>query len=101
MLFIFPQPNLQSFWMEDCLIDIDIIFLDTQGRIVAMHKMKKAEPRQPGESQEQYEARLPKYSSKQRAQFAIELQAGSLDKLGLKNGEKITLDLPRLKRLAR
>ena len=101
MIFIFPEPKVQSFWMEDCLVDIDIIFLDTQGRIVAMHKMKKAEPKRANETQEQYEARLPKYSSNQRAQFAIELQAGSLDKLNLKNGQKIEMDLARLKRLAR
>lgn len=100
MLFIFPEPSVRQFWMYDCLADIDIIFLDSRGRITAMHRMKAEPPRAEGETEADYRARLQSYSSGERAQFAIELQAGMLDQLDLEKYEKIELDLDRLKALA-
>lgn len=102
MLFIFPDAQIRSFWMANCLIDIDVIFLDPRGRITAMHRMKADTPRRPDESILAYEARMRTgaYSSVFPAQFAIELQAGTLDRLDLDPAEKIPLELPRLKALA-
>lgn len=34
MLFFFPQSSVQSFWMKDTLIPLDIIWLDEERRIV-------------------------------------------------------------------
>ncbi len=102
MLFVFDSPGLQSFWMKDCLIDIDLIFLDPRGRITALHEMPAIEPRGATESELQYEARLRisgQYDSRLSAVFAIELQTGSLDRLGLAVGEKIELDTIRLQSL--
>jgi len=100
MLFIFPEPTVRRFWMFECLIDIDIIFLDAGGRITAMHEMK-AEPLQgEDESEADYRARLQSYSSGTRAQFAIEMKAGTLDQLDLEMYEKVPLDVDRLKGLA-
>ncbi len=101
MIFIFPREGYRSFWMKNCLIDIDIAFLDRRGRIVAIHRMKAEPPRRDGETDAEYEARLPGYPSRRPAQFAIELRAGSLDALTLEPGQVVTLDLPKLKKLAR
>lgn len=103
MLFVFPdaQVGVQSFWMGHCLVDIDIIYLDRRGFITAMHRMKAQPPPQPGESDYAYNLRMPRYSSVYEAQFAIELQAGWLDRLNLKVEDKIELDLERLKAMAR
>ncbi len=101
MLFVFPDARRRSFWMKDCVIDIDIMFLDNRGRITAVHKMKKQPPRGEVESERSYERRLKLYPSFRPARFAIELKAGSIDRLKLKPGQTITLDLPRLRKMAR
>lgn len=36
MLFIFPQPDLQSFWMKDTYIPLDMIHLDQKKRVVGI-----------------------------------------------------------------
>ena len=101
MLFVFPDVAMRSFWMKDCLTDMDIIFLDGSGRVTATHEMTMEPPRRPDESQLAYELRLPGYSSLRPAQFAIELAPGSLDRLGVRTGDLIRLDLDALKRRAR
>ncbi len=40
MLFIFEQPQTQCMWMKNTLIDLDVAFLDTQGRIINVETMK-------------------------------------------------------------
>ncbi len=100
MLFVFPESRVRSFWMADCLVDIDIIFLDSQGRVTAMHRMKTEPPRRSDETPRAYERRLPRYSSVSVAQFAIELRAGTMDRLDIGIDRKLELDLPRLKAMA-
>ena len=36
MLFVFEEENIQSFWMKNCLIYLDIIWLDKDKRIIHM-----------------------------------------------------------------
>ena len=100
MLFVFPEPAHQGFWMANCLTDIDIIYLDAFGRVTATHRMAAEPPRQPDESTFAYHNRLPRYPSRRPAQFVIELKAGWLDQLDLKVEDKIELDLDRLKAMA-
>ncbi|MFG0326816.1 MAG: DUF192 domain-containing protein [Phycisphaerales bacterium JB037] len=103
MLFVFPQPAVQSFVMRDCPIDIDIIFLDGAGRITATHAMKAEEPQREDESDLAYNDRLTKYPSRGKSQFVIELAGGTLAKMDppLKRGELIKLDVKELKSLAK
>lgn len=102
MLFSFPNSRLRSFVMRDCLFDIDIIFLDSAGRIVAMHHMPVEEPIREDETRSYsvggvtyagtYEARLKKYPSRYNAQYAIELLGGTLERLDIAEGDRIDLD---------
>ncbi len=101
MLFVFRTARKRSFWMKDCLIDMDLIMLDARGRIIRLHKMKREPPRQEDESVFAYERRLKDYSSNRRMQFAIELEAGSIDRLKLETGRTIRLDLRRLRKMAK
>mgnify|MGYP000695553049 CR=1 FL=1 len=111
MLFVFPDAAPRLFVMRDCLVPIDIIYLDPLGRIVSMHQMEVEPlepPRQPGESEQdyqtrrmRYEARLRKYPSGYAAQFVIELAGGTLDSLRIGPGDRIELDLERLKALVK
>ncbi|MBL8745568.1 MAG: DUF192 domain-containing protein [Phycisphaerae bacterium] len=100
MLFVFPYTNLLEFVMRDCKFDIDIAFLDDSGRVVAWHTMKN-EPRNPGESDSDYENRLKRYPSTFAARFAVELRAGTLARLGVKPGDLVELDTESLKRRAK
>ena len=103
MLFVFPDKEIQvqHFWMGHCLVDMDIIYLDSHGRITATHRMKAEPPQRPDESDAEYDRRMRRYSSAYPAQFAIELKAGSLDRLNLKVEDRIPLDLDRLKAMTR
>ena len=100
MLFIFPTSQVRSFWMGYCLVDIDVMFLDSKGRITATHTMKVEDPRRENESELYYSVRLADYPSVYATQFAIELRAGSIERLGVAVDDKIELDLARLKAMA-
>lgn len=101
MLFVFPESRGLKFVMRDCPVAIDVAFLDPLGTVTAMHSMPPEPPQAADEDAFLYENRLPKYSSRFAAQFAIELKGGMLDQLGVEVGDQIDLDLKRLKRLAR
>jgi uncharacterized protein len=108
MLFVFPssENGVKSFVMRDCVIDIDIIYLDGAGRILAMHNMKKEDPRGPDEAPDakgfntKYDERLKKYSSKYPTQFVIEIKGGLLQSLNLKEGDIVKQKWDELKRVA-
>ncbi|MEE9130258.1 MAG: DUF192 domain-containing protein [Phycisphaerales bacterium] len=99
MIFIYKRAQVRSFWMKNCLVDIDLLYLDGRGRIVSIHKMKKEPPRGENEPVVEYERRLKRYPSRRPAQFIIELKAGSIDRLKPKVGQTIELDLPKLRRI--
>lgn len=101
MLFVFPDAQQRFFWMKDCLIDLDIAFIDPFGFVTATHTMRKEEPRRADEPVSAYEARLVRYRSLSPSQFALELAPGTFERLGIKRGSKLELDLPRLKAAAK
>lgn len=92
MIFVFPDAQMRSFWMKDCLIDMDIVYCDPLGYITAIYTMTKEPPQSPTEDRVLYERRLRKYSSLAPAQYVIELRAGRAKELGLQPSQKIELD---------
>lgn len=101
MLFVFPDPMPLSFVMRHCLVPIDIAFLDGAGRVLVVHEMAVEEPQREDESDFAYESRLRPYESRFPAQFALETAGGRLNKLGLKPGDVVRIDVNALKRRAR
>ncbi|HBS28948.1 MAG TPA: hypothetical protein DEB06_05745 [Phycisphaerales bacterium] len=97
MVFVFAQPAQQEFVMRHCLTDMDIAFLDGAGRVLSWYEMKVEEPQRPGESDLDYELRLKRYASRFASQFVIEVAPGTLNRLGVKEGDTIGLDAPGLK----
>lgn len=115
MLFVFTdaQVDVHNFVMRDCPVPIDIIYLDKAARVTASHKMKIEPPRTEAEkkldpptdrqgkahpeaprwmwSNDAYEDRLKKYTSKFDSQFVIELKGDTLDTLKIKEGDKVEL----------
>ena len=101
MLFVHPDDQIRGYWMYDCLIDIDVAFLDRDGRIVAMHRMKREAPRRSAEYQDMYQRRLKRYTSRRPARYALEVPPGDLTRLKLKIGQTIHLPKSELDKLAR
>lgn len=102
MIFVYPTgTRTLSFWMKNCLIDIDLAFLNSRGRVIALHEMKAEEPRGEDEPLWKYESRLERYESGRAAQYAVELKAGMIEKLEIELGDEILFDREKLAKLAR
>lgn len=92
MLFAYSKPDLLSFWMKDCLIDMDMVFVDAEGKISALHEAKRQPLRTRGQSLDAYESGLKRYSSNRRAKYCVELPAGTIKRLKPSLGQKIQID---------
>ncbi len=103
MVFAFPasRKGVQKFYMADCLVDIDIAYVDDSGRVTKMYTMPKEPPRGEDETLDEYIDRLPLYSSGVPVRYAVELKAGTLRRLGVKEGDRIEMDWEWLKEMAR
>lgn len=91
MIFLFKKPEMHSFWMRNTRIPLDILFIDKDGRITAIHTMPVEKPQGSQESDESYCDRLPGYSSVKPAIAAIEINAGMAATLNLKVGDKVEI----------
>jgi uncharacterized protein len=98
MLFVFPDarpyPTEVSFWMKNCLMPIDVIFISREGQITAIHEMQPPQPNTPDNE-------LTVYPSNGQVQFAIELRGGLANELGLRVGDNLDLRVDYLLGLAR
>jgi len=83
MIFVFNYETSLPFWMKDTLIPLDMIWLNSQGKVVSI---KTAAP-EPGKSSNQ----LKIYQNDLPAKYVIELNAGDAQKIGLYIGDIITL----------
>ena len=92
MVFVHPNPQVLSYWMKDCLIDLDIVFVDADGRIAAIHEAKREPLRRKSQSQAAYDRGLKRYSSNRRVQFALEFPAGTVARLKPTMGQRIAFD---------
>jgi len=79
MLFIFPYPQRLDFCMRQCLIPLDIAFIDSDMRVVRMCTME-VEP---------YGLHKKEYSSEVPAQYALEVPKGALAAAGVQVGDLV------------
>ena len=79
MLFIYPKAQPLRFWMQGCLIPLDIAFIGEDLRVLGMYTMAVEDDLGPRTI----------YPSPKPAQFALEIPAGSLEKAGVKTGDKV------------
>jgi len=81
MFFVFHTPQLQRFYMKNCLVDLDILFIKENGEIDTIDRMSVPIPG----------VTLEHYRSKSKVRFVLELAAGTCQRLGLQAGQTITL----------
>ena len=82
MLFVFPRIGPQAFWMKNTLIPLDILYFDTERRLVSMQldvPPCKADP-------------CPTYPSDAPATYVLELSAGTAQRIGAKPGDVLKID---------
>lgn len=84
MLFIFKSEKIQTFWMKDTLLPLDIIFINANYQITDIYT---ANP-EPNKSDFQ----LTLYQSTTPTKYVIELNAGTSQKINLKVGDTINLN---------
>ena len=80
MLFVFDYQANVSFWMKDTLIPLDMIFLDSNGRIGDIYK--NATPL----SETVYTAKIP-------CKYVIEMNGGYCDMYGIKIGDNVSIHI--------
>jgi uncharacterized membrane protein (UPF0127 family) len=81
MLFIHQTPGQYKYWMFQCRISLDIVWMDTAHRIVEIS---------PDTPPCKTKASLcPNYGGNQTAQFVLELGGGEAQRLGLGLGQML------------
>mgnify|MGYP003292064723 CR=1 FL=1 len=87
MLFVFEKPGSHSFWMKDMKFPIDILWLDSDKRVVHIEKnLQPCNPFLP----------CPSFSPDTKAQYVLETVAGLSDRKGIKIGTQVDFQLPTL-----
>jgi uncharacterized membrane protein (UPF0127 family) len=76
MLFIYSREDELTMWMKNTLIPLDMLFIDRDGRIVSL-------------SERTVPLSLKRISSGLPALAVLELNAGTVARLGLKPGDRI------------
>jgi uncharacterized protein len=76
MLFIFPYQSMQSFWMRNTKISLDIYFVNNQKRIVTIHRGTNIL------SDESYPSTEP-------AQYVVEVKSGFTEKYNITEGARV------------
>jgi uncharacterized protein len=78
MLFVFPDEEERAFWMKNTTIPLDILYLSTDAKIVSVKQMRPLDE--------------TSVRSDGAAKYAIELNQGTANRLGIKPGDSI--DIP-------
>lgn len=74
MLFVFPDSEIRSFWMQNTYVALDIAFMDADLRIVDIQQME-------AQSEDYHESRAP-------AMFALEVPMGWFAEHGITVGQR-------------
>ncbi|MDR6993126.1 uncharacterized membrane protein (UPF0127 family) [Luteimonas sp. 3794] len=82
MLFIHDSEAPQAYWMKNTRIALDILYFDDARRLVS--QQRDVPPCSGGN-------RCPSYPSEGPARYVLELNAGEAQRIGLKDGETLTL----------
>ncbi len=79
MLFAFDAPDLLGFWMKDMRFSIDMMWLDLNGTVITIAKSVSPDT-------------YPKvYFPSRPALYVVETNAGVLQSLGVKEGDKVSI----------
>lgn len=90
MLFLFERAGSYPFWMQNCVISLDIIWLDADARIVSI--AQSVPPcRLPNCSPPCNSYDCPTYPHDGQALYVVEVASGFAKQHGVKVGDRLTL----------
>jgi uncharacterized membrane protein (UPF0127 family) len=82
MLFVYPDEDVRGVWMKNTLLALDVLFLSETGKVVSM--LQNLQPCK--------QSPCSIYSSHQKAQFMLEVNAGFIARHTIKLGQDVMLD---------
>ncbi len=77
MLLVFPDTGFRSIWMKNVRFPLDLLWLDSSGRVVHIEQQVPPCPAEP----------CPDYHSLRKASSVLELNAGVVAKQGIELGD--------------
>jgi uncharacterized membrane protein (UPF0127 family) len=83
MLFVYDNPQSQSFWMKNTLIPLDIIFIHENKTVLNVHEadLQLDVP----------DSNLTRYESNGSAKWVVEINQGLSAKNGITSGTKVSI----------
>lgn len=81
MLFMMPENGHHSFWMKNCIIPLDIVFIDQDKKINKIHNM--CQPCNTNDC-DHFEG---------SGQYVLELEGGDCEKYGIEEGQEVNFVL--------
>ncbi len=82
MLFFFPTDGVYGFWMKNCMIPLDMIWIDSERKVV--HIKTNVPPCRIEE--------CPNYDPGVTSRYVLELAAGEVAKRGLRVGDVLRFE---------
>ena len=77
MIFVYEADEHLSFWMKNTTLPLTLAFLSSEGEILQIEELKPLS--------------LRAVSSERAARYGLELPSGSLQRLGVKPGDRVRL----------
>ena len=87
MIFLYPEDGNHSIWMKNCLISLDVVWIDKDG--VVVETAENVPPASPMMRDED----CPTYGGTVLARHFVEFAAGTLKRIGLRKGQRLGWNL--------
>jgi hypothetical protein len=86
MVFLYDENGYHPIWMKNCLIALDVAWLDAQGKVVEL--LEKVPPCSPMLGND-----CPTYGGTVPGRYFVEFAAGTFKRLGLRKGDGLSWEL--------
>lgn len=85
MLFVFEKAEIQTFWMKNTLIPLDIIWINSSS--IGINKIVEITTLDPDSPDY-----TPQYTPENKANYVLELNAGAINENGFKVGDQVKIN---------
>jgi hypothetical protein len=82
MLFIFERADRHAFWMKNCRVPLDIVWLDATFRVVDVARNRPPCPA---------EGDCPEVAPAESASYVLEFAGGTASRESLKKGDRVVI----------